>query len=267
MLTTQWPSCVCWAIAYFTAVPVSSAGPSMYRALAVPGQPGQQDRLVLVIRRCRLGRREGGQLWCGTDCVMDPCARPRGPLQVCRDQRVVRCAAGGQGLGSGGGGRGLRLGGGVGRGVAERGAEVELGGRADLCDHLPGVLHPRDRHHDLVALRAHCGPRHPEAVHPVGEDGHGFVQLCIRGLRGRLVDDREAPGEVEAELGLPAGRHGEGQRAEGHGHHEDDAQQQRPVPLGLGAGRSVTNSRPRRWCPRRRRPRGRLDRLSSSSRS
>ena len=133
---------------------------------------------------------------------------------------------------------GVALDSGQGVGRAQHGTEVKLCRVADVGQDRGGVLHPRDRHGDLVvARRAHLRPRDPEAVDPAVQDVHRLLQLGLGHLVLRLVDDGQSPGQVQPQLGRPFGTEHCRKRAEGDGDDSQDADEEiPPLPL-LGSRR------------------------------
>src|SRR5215217_159345 len=87
-------------------------------------------------------------------------------------------------------------------------AELELGGGADGGDHVVGVGHVGDGHHDVAALQVHLGLGHALGVDPVADDVDGGVELLGGGGAAPRVGGHEGDAgpaaQVEAEPGLDA---------------------------------------------------------------
>ena len=158
MFTTHVPSCVCSAMAVFTvcrSVRPARAGSGRSSRL----QPGQQDGGLRVVGR---GRRVGASAGVGPRLYVTPPVEALERLDVTSWYCDVQLVGGDCGTGR----RPGRLRRGVRRRAAERRPEVELGGLADRCEHLLGVLHPRELHDDVVALGARRSPPTPRARPP-----------------------------------------------------------------------------------------------------
>ena len=95
----------------------------------------------------------------------------------------------------------------LGRRLVDR-AELELGGGADGVDHLVGVGHVGDGHHDVAALEVDLGLGHALGVDPVADDVDGGVELLLGRLAAPRVGGHEGDAgpaaQVEAEPGLQA---------------------------------------------------------------